>query len=93
MYFTDDGDRYSASYTIAARYVDNYGNVADTYPANPNGSRDGICALSSEDGRATIMMPHPERVAFTAQNSWHPPSWGDDGPWMRMFRNARIAVG
>ena len=93
VYFTDDGDRYSASYTIAARYVDNYGNVADTYPANPNGSRDGICALSSEDGRATIMMPHPERVAFTAQNSWHPPAWGDDGPWMRMFRNARIAVG
>jgi len=93
VYFTDDTDRYAASYTIAARYVDNYGNVAETYPANPNGSRDGICALSSEDGRATIMMPHPERVALTSQNSWHPPEWGDDGPWMRMFRNARIAVG
>ena len=91
--FENDADRYTASYTIAARYIDNYGNVADTYPANPNGSLDGICALSNEDGRVTIMMPHPERVAFTTQNSWHPDEWGDDGPWMRIFRNARVAVG
>ena len=91
--FADDSDRYASSYTIAARYVNNYGNVADRYPANPNGSLDGICSLSNEDGRVTIMMPHPERVAMTAQNSWHPPEWGDDGPWMRLFRNARVAVG
>jgi phosphoribosylformylglycinamidine synthase len=91
--FADDTDRYAASHLIAARYVDNYGNVADRYPANPNGSRDGICALSNEDGRVTIIMPHPERVARTVQNSWHPDSWGEDGPWLRMFRNARIAVG
>jgi phosphoribosylformylglycinamidine synthase len=91
--FNCDADRYAASYTIAARYIDNYGNVADTYPANPNGSLDGICGLSNEDGRVTIMMPHPERVAMSSQNSWHPPEWGDDGPWMRLFRNARVAVG
>ena len=91
--FEDNSDRYAASYTIAARYVDNYGNVADRYPANPNGSLDGICSLSNEDGRVTIMMPHPERVAMTSQNSWHPPEWGDDGPWMRLFRNARVAIG
>ena len=91
--FDSDGARYASSYTIAVRYVDNYGNVADTYPANPNGSRDGICGLSNEDGRVTIMMPHPERVAMTRQHSWHPPEWGEDGPWMRMFRNARVAVG
>jgi phosphoribosylformylglycinamidine synthase len=91
--FQSDADRYASSYTIAARYVDNYGNVADTYPANPNGSHDGICALSNEDGRVTIMMPHPERVALTVQNSWHPAEWGEDGPWMRMFQNARAAVG
>jgi len=91
--FDDDADRYSASHLIAARYVDNYGNVADSYPANPNGSRDGICALSNDDGRVTIMMPHPERVARTVQNSWHPASWGEDGPWLRMFRNARVAIG
>lgn len=91
--FASDADRYTASYMIAARYVDNYGAVADSYPANPNGSRDGICALSNEDGRVTIMMPHPERVALTTQNAWHPDNWGVDGPWMRIFRNARVAVG
>jgi phosphoribosylformylglycinamidine synthase len=91
--FGDDTARYSASYTVAMRYVDNYGEVADRYPANPNGSVDGICGLSSEDGRVTIMMPHPERVALTRQNSWHPDEWGEDGPWLRMFRNIRAAVG
>ena len=91
--FADDSARYASSYTVALRYVDNYGEVADQYPANPNGSPDGICGLSNEDGRVTIMMPHPERVALTRQNSWHPDDWGDDGPWMRMFRNARVAVG
>ena len=90
--FNSDMDRFSSSYTIALRYVDNYGNVADKYPANPNGSPDGICGLANEDGRVTIMMPHPERVARTLQNSWHPDEWGEDGPWLRMFRNARVAV-
>ncbi len=91
--FRDDGARYASSYTVAMRYVDNYGEVADKYPANPNGSLDGICGLSNEDGRVTIMMPHPERVALTRQNSWHPDEWGEDGPWLRLFRNARAAVG
>ncbi|MDJ0813896.1 MAG: phosphoribosylformylglycinamidine synthase [Woeseiaceae bacterium] len=91
--FVEETDRYMASHMIAVRYVDNYGNVADKYPANPNGSVDGICGLSNDDGRVTIMMPHPERVALTKQNSWHPEDWGVDGPWMRMFRNARVAVG
>ena len=91
--FADDTDRYAASHLIAARYVDNFGDVADTYPANPNGSRDGICSLANEDGSVTIIMPHPERVARTTQNSWHPDEWGEDGPWMRMFRNARVAIG
>jgi phosphoribosylformylglycinamidine synthase len=91
--FESDEARYSASYTVALRYVDNYGEVADEYPANPNGSLDGICGLSNENGRVTIMMPHPERVVLTKQNSWHPDDWGEDGPWMRMFRNVRVAVG
>jgi phosphoribosylformylglycinamidine synthase len=76
---------------IALRYVDNHGGVAARYPANPNGSVDGICGLTSDDGRATIMMPHPERVVRTTQNSWHPDDWGDDSPWLRMFRNARVS--
>ena len=91
--FESDTDRYTASHMIVARYVDNYGNVAEKYPANPNGSVDGICGLSNEDGRVTIIMPHPERVARTMQNSWHPDEWGDEGPWMRMFCNARVAIG
>ena len=90
--FADDTARYTSSYTVALRYLDNYGEVADAYPANPNGSVDGICGLSNENGRVTIMMPHPERVAMTLQNSWHPDEWGDDGPWMRMFRNARVSI-
>jgi len=90
--FVHESDRYMASHMIAVRYVDNFGNVADKYPANPNGSLDGICGLSNEDGRVTIMMPHPERVVRTVQNSWHPEEWGEDGPWMRMFRNARVAI-
>ena len=66
---------------------------AASYPANPNGAEGAICGLSNRDGRVTIMMPHPERVASTMQNSWHPDEWGKDGPWMRIFRNARVAIG
>ncbi|MFP3014070.1 MAG: phosphoribosylformylglycinamidine synthase [Arsenophonus sp.] len=77
------------NHLVALRFVDNYGNVTEQYPANPNGSVNGITALTSLDGRATIMMPHPERVFRTVTNSWHPPEWGLDGPWMRFFRNAR----
>jgi len=91
--FDDESQRFSASYTVSLRYVDNRGQVADKYPANPNGSADGICGLSNEDGRVTIMMPHPERVAMARQHSWCPDDWQKDGPWMRMFRNARVAVG
>ena len=63
------------------------------YPANPNGSPLGIAGLTNRDGRVTIMMPHPERVFRAVQHSWHPDGWGDDGPWMRLFRNARAWVG
>jgi phosphoribosylformylglycinamidine synthase len=85
-------DRLLASNQIAMRFLDNHGAVASTYPANPNGSPDGITGVSSADGRATLMMPHPERVYRTVQNSWHPDDWGEDGAWMRMFRNARKFV-
>jgi phosphoribosylformylglycinamidine synthase len=78
---------------VAARFVDGRGEVAASYPANPNGSPGGIAALTNADGRITIMMPHPERVFRTAQLSWHPPGWGEDSPWMRMFYNARAWLG
>ncbi len=78
---------------VALRYVNNYGDPTEIYPANPNGSPLGITGLCSDDGRFTIMMPHPERVFRTVQHSWHPEEWGEDGPWMRMFRNARVWAG
>jgi phosphoribosylformylglycinamidine synthase len=77
---------------VALRFVDNRLATAGKYPANPNGSPAGITGLSSSDGRATIMMPHPERVFRTVQCSWAPGSWGEDGAWMRLFRNARVWV-
>jgi len=79
----------SAGPLVAMRFVDNRGNPAATYPANPNGSPLGITGLTTPDGRFTVLMPHPERVFRTAQFSWHPRHWGEDSPWMQMFRNAR----
>jgi phosphoribosylformylglycinamidine synthase len=78
---------------IALRYVDNYAEPTQRYPANPNGSPDAIAGISSVDGRVTIMMPHPERVFRASQNSWHPSDWLEDAPSMRMFRNARKWLG
>lgn len=75
------------------RYIDAGGTVAADYPANPNGSAGGVTALTSTDGRFTIMMPHPERAFRTLQYSWHPPEWGEDAPWLRLFQNARAWVG
>jgi phosphoribosylformylglycinamidine synthase len=78
---------------IALRFVDSRGRPASSYPANPNGSTAGIAGISSSDGRVTLTMPHPERVFRAAQNSWRPREWREDGGWMRMFRNARVALG
>ncbi|MGH8143533.1 MAG: phosphoribosylformylglycinamidine synthase [Steroidobacteraceae bacterium] len=78
---------------VALRYLSNYGAVAASYPANPNGSVDGIAALTTPDGRVTVTMPHPERVFRTVQNSWHSHTAGEDSGWMRMFRNARRWLG
>jgi phosphoribosylformylglycinamidine synthase len=91
--FTDEAQLAAAQAWAALRYVDNEGSAASTYPANPNGSPQGLTGFCSEDGRVTIMMPHPERVFRSLQNSWHPDEWGEDGPWMRLFRNARAWVG
>ena len=78
---------------VSLRWVDNRGQPALRYPSNPNGSPAGITGLTTVDGRVTIVMPHPERVYRTVQNSWHPEDWREDGGWMRMFRNARVWVG
>ena len=78
---------------VALRFVDNRGTATENYPLNPNGSPHGVTGLTTVDGRFTILMPHPERVFLTVQHSWHPEGWGEDGPWLRMFRNARKWVG
>ena len=77
---------------IACQYVDALHQVTQTYPHNPNGSVNGIAGLCSQDGRATIMMPHPERVFRTVTHSWAPSSWKEDSPWMHLFYNARTWV-
>jgi len=74
---------------VSMKFVDNAGNPTEVYPFNPNGSPEGITGLTTQDGRFSIMMPHPERVFRTVQNSWHPDDWDEDGAWIRMFRNAR----
>jgi phosphoribosylformylglycinamidine synthase len=75
------------------RYVDNRGRVSEDYPLNPNGSPGGLTGFHAAEGRELALMPHPERVFRSVQMSWHPSRWGEDSPWMRLFRNARAWVG
>ncbi len=93
--FRDDAHQQACidAELVWLRYVDNHGRVATRYPANPNGSPEGVAGLTSADGRVTIVMPHPERVFRSVQHSWFPEGWGEDGPWMRLFRNARVWIG
>lgn len=91
--FQNDKQLQLAEPFITMQYVDHQGTQTDIYPLNPNGSHLGVTGISSTDGRVTILMPHPERVFRTVQNSWHPDDWLEYSPWMRMFRNARKWVG
>ncbi len=75
------------------RFVNHDGQATERYPLNPNGSPEGLSGFCNDDGRISIMMPHPERVFRAVQHSWHPDEWQEDSPWMRMFRNARVWVG
>ena len=85
-------DQLSAA-KVTMSFVDNKGNMTENYPLNPNGSRFGVTGLCSDDGRVSILMPHPERVFRSVCNSWRPREWGHNGPWLRMFENARTWVG
>ena len=91
--FADAEALAAARALVAIRFVDNHGAVAERYPANPNGSPEGIAGLTTRDGRVTVTMPHPERVFRSVQNSWHPRESGEYGGWMRMFRSARRWLG
>ena len=88
-----DLDALAAGGQLCAQYVTNRYEPADAYPANPNGSVAGLAGVIAAAGRVLAMMPHPERVFRTCQNAWPDPAWGEDGPWLRLFRNARTAVG
>lgn len=89
--FETEADQAQAN--IAVQYTDAHGVPTEAYPMNPNNSPQGITGLTSDDGRATILMPHPERCFRTIQCSWHPKDWQTYSPWMRMFYNARVWVG
>ncbi|WP_292931610.1 phosphoribosylformylglycinamidine synthase [Noviherbaspirillum sp.] len=89
--FSQTGDVKEA--IVVMRWIDNKGQVTEAYPYNPNGSPQGITSVTTPDGRFTVLMPHAERVFRSVQHSWHPDSWGEYSPWMRMFRNARKWVG
>ena len=91
--FRDEAQLAAAEVFATLRFVDNRGAATEVYPYNPNGSPRGITGLTTADGRFSILMPHPERVFRTVQMSWHPREWGEDSPWMRMFRNARVWLG
>ena len=85
----DAFDRATRERLVCLQYVASDGVPAERYPANPNGSQAGVAGVTTPDGRVTIMMPHPERTIRAVQHSWHPPQWGKNGPWLRMFVNAR----
>ncbi len=89
--FSQQGD--AKLLQVAMRFVDHHGKPTERYPFNPNGSPDGITAVTTSDGRFTALMPHPERVFRSVQMSWAEPGQGEDSPWMRMFRNARVWCG
>ncbi len=99
--FRDAAQHDAVRWLCAAQFVDNQGRVTEQFPANPNGSPLGMTAFTTPDGRFTIMMPHPERVALNVNLSWRPTDWpvadADArpafSPWMRMFQNARRWVG
>ena len=83
----------AASVARALRYVDHNGQPTEVYPLNPNGSPEGLTGVTTADGRFTALMPHPERVFRNILMSWTSGDKSELSPWMRMFRNARKALG
>ncbi len=90
--FRDNADYDRVISQVAMRYVDSRHRPTQLYPDNPNGAVDGLAGLTAGEGRVLIMMPHPERVFRTCQNVVTAPEWGEDGPWLRLFRNALYAL-
>ncbi len=91
--YRDAAQAEAARALATLAFVDHRGEATESYPYNPNGSPGGLTGFTTTDGRFNILMPHPERVFRSVQMSWHPADWGEDSPWMRMFRNARRWLG
>lgn len=89
---TADFEALKRAGQVAMQYVDTDLNVTMQYPLNPNGAIEGLAGLTAAQGRVLILMPHPERVFRSVQNAWRDASWGEDGPWLRLFQNARVAL-
>ena len=80
--------------STALQYVDSKGNPVDIYPLNPNGADNAAAGLTTKDGRATIMMPHPERTIRQVSLNWHKkPNNRTASVWFELFVNARRAFG
>ena len=90
--FAHDAAATAAASLVSMRYVDAEGGPASRYPSNPNGSPGGIAGLCNDDGRISILMPHPERVIRSVQMSWFPKEWDETTPWRQLFANARRAL-
>ena len=88
----DSLKKLNESSQIALNFVNSDGNKTEIYPINPNGSEEGVTGVTSDDGRVTIMMPHPERVFRKIQMSWHPKHLEEFSPWMQLFINAKKIV-
>ena len=84
----DDEALMLAGTDVCLQYVNPDHAVSNLYPYNPNGAVDGLAGVTAADGRVLVMMPHPERVYRNVLNGWRVRSDGEDGPWMRLFRNA-----
>ena len=74
---------------VFMNFVNSNGNSTEQYPLNPNGSVMGITGVANQDGRVSILMPHPERVFRSIQFSWKPSHWKEYSPWMQIFINAK----
>jgi phosphoribosylformylglycinamidine synthase subunit PurQ / glutaminase len=74
---------------VVLRYADQEtGETTMRYPANPNGSPDGIAGLCDPTGRLFGLMPHPEAFLHrTNHPRWTREELPEEGQGVAIFRN------